>query len=56
MWERIGSSSAVIVGAVVLFLLFTIALWILESKEHKPMRKKQKRAPYSVPLKTDKAA
>ena len=33
MWERIGESSAVVIGAVVLFLLFAIALFIMEKDE-----------------------
>lgn len=35
MWERISASAILIVGAVVLFAVFTAALFILERKEDK---------------------
>ncbi len=48
MWERIGESSAVIIGAAVLFLLFAAVLLIIERSEFKERRKKHTR-PYLVP-------
>lgn len=46
MWERIIFSGALIIGAIVLFAVFTAALFILERKETK--RNKRKAQPVRV--------
>lgn len=48
MWERIGESSAVIIGAAVLFLLFAAVLFIIERSESKERRSNRTR-PYLLP-------
>ena len=48
MWESIGESSAVIIGAAVLFLLFAGVLFFMERDELKKRRRKNAR-PYLVP-------
>ncbi len=53
MWERIGESSAVIIGAAVLFLLFAAVLFFIERSELKERRTKRTR-PYLVPKPDDR--
>ena len=48
MWERIGDSSVVIIGAAILFLLFAAVLLFIERGEYKERRTKRTR-PYLVP-------
>ena len=41
MWERIGASSGVIIGAIVLFVIFVVVLFLIErAGEKKPRRRK----------------
>lgn len=40
MWERIAASGILIIGAIVLFAVFTGALFILERKEIKRYKRK----------------
>ena len=40
MWDRIAASGLLIVGAVILFILFTTALFIMERKEQKKSKPK----------------
>lgn len=40
MWERIAVSSALIIGAVVLFAMFVAALVIMERKEERKNKRK----------------
>ena len=40
MWERIAASGILIIGAIVLFAVFTAALFILERKEIKRYKRK----------------
>ncbi len=40
MWDRIAASGWLIVGAVILFILFTAALFIMERKEQKKSKAK----------------
>jgi hypothetical protein len=42
MWERIGASSGIIVGAIVLFVIFVVVLFLIEraGEKKKPRRKK----------------
>ena len=58
MWEVIGSSFGIVIGAVVLFAAFTAILFIYERRTEKNRpRRHKKRAPYVVPpAKKDKAA
>jgi hypothetical protein len=46
MWERIMMSGGLIIGAIVLFIAFTAALFILERRETK--RNKRKAQPVRV--------
>ena len=46
MWERIATSGILIIGAIVLFAVFTAALFILERKEIK--RNKRKAQPVRI--------
>lgn len=55
MWERIGASSGVIVGAIVLFAAFVFILFLFEHYDKKAQRKKR-RAPYLLPPIEKKAA
>ena len=41
MWEKIGASSGIVIGAVVLFLLFTLVLFIMERDEFKKQRRRK---------------
>ena len=42
MWERIGASSGVIIGAIVLFVIFVVVLFLIEraGEKKKPRRRK----------------
>ena len=42
MWERIGASSGVIIGAIVLFVIFVAVLYLIEraGEKKKPRRRK----------------
>lgn len=40
MWDRIAASGLLIVGAVILFALFTAALFIMEYKDQKKSKAK----------------
>ncbi len=55
MWERIGQSSLLIIGAIVLFAALTVALFLLERHEDKKVCKTR---PLQAPryVKTDRAA
>ncbi len=46
MWDRIAASGLLIVGAVILFVLFTAALFIMERKDQR--KSKQKTQPLRV--------
>lgn len=48
MWERIGASSGIIIGAFVLFLIFVFVLFFIEQFDEKRMAKRKK-TPYLVP-------
>jgi len=48
MWERIGDSSVLVIGAVVLFALFALMLFIMERDEFKK-RRRRKKTMYLVP-------
>lgn len=41
MWEKIGASSGIIIGAIVLFLLFALVLFIFEKDEIKKRRRRK---------------
>ena len=41
MWEKIGALSGIVIGAVVLFLLFTLVLFIMERDEFKKRRRRK---------------
>lgn len=41
MWEKIGASSGIVIGAVVLFLLFALMLFIMERDEFKKRRRRK---------------
>lgn len=41
MWEKIGASSGIVIGAVVLFLLFALVLFIMERDEFKKQRRRK---------------
>lgn len=41
MWEKIGASSGIVIGAVVLFLLFALVLFIMEIDEFKDRRRRK---------------
>ena len=48
MWERIGASSGIIIGAIVLFVIFVVVLFLIErAGEKKPRR--HKKVLYLVP-------
>lgn len=55
MWERIGASSGVIIGAIVLFVIFVVVLFLIEraGKKKKPRRRK---VLYLVPKRQGSAA
>lgn len=40
MWERMVISSGLIIGAIILFIAFTAALFILERREAKKNKRK----------------
>ena len=46
MWDRIAASGLLIVGAVILFVLFTAALFIMERRDQQ--KSKQKTQPLRV--------
>lgn len=54
MWERIGASSGIIIGAVVLFLVFIIVLFIMEHSDIKAKRKYKKKL-HLLPKVADKS-
>jgi len=60
MWENIGSSGGVIIGAIALFVAFTLLLFLYERRDGKKKRKPvhKKRTPYVVPSgrRNDRAA
>lgn len=58
MWERIASASGLMIGAIVLFALFTTILFVYENKvQKKSVRRYKKKTPYIVsPTKEDEAA
>lgn len=47
MWEKIGASSGIVIGAVVLFLLFTLVLLIMEKDEFK--KRRRRKTVYALP-------
>ncbi len=55
MWERIGASSGVIIGAIVLFVIFVVVLFLIEraGEKKKPRRRK---VLYLVPKQQGNAA
>lgn len=42
MWERIGASSGIIIGVVVLFVIVVAALYLIERAEARKPRRRRK--------------
>ncbi|MDD5018526.1 MAG: hypothetical protein PHO15_10565 [Eubacteriales bacterium] len=56
MWERIMDSGALIVGAVILFVVFTAILFVIEKKDEKKADARKAQKPFYIVRKSDKAA
>lgn len=55
MWERIGASSGVIIGAIVLFVIFVVVLFFIERAGEKK-KPRQRKVLYLVPRPHSRAA
>ena len=41
MWNRIAASSVLMIGAVILFIIFTAALFIMEKRSENPSKRRR---------------